>query len=361
MRSATLKRVIKELDDQEGKEGSGSQAETYVHKCVYIRAAKAEAILRSFLGEQKQIIETVARGNNNPNGGGGGNPDGAGGGGKRDFSGGFGGPGGGNGSPQSFREEQPRPATTQRIRAYTVTSDEGTNTVLVNGPPDKIAQAKAVMAKIDVGTVPYKIGLPVLQTYFVKEGNAGDVAKTLLEIHKGNAGIKIAPIGNAQIMILAPPEDQVDIANQINGMRPAASKTELIGLNLLDSARTVETLKGLFPDSKNGAPYLEADPSRNSIIIKGTPEQVVEVKMAIGAIGENPGAQAGGIRIISLEKGSAATLAEAVQRMLSEMRDNPVRVVIPGKGGAPTIDAAQGKRAQARKGPSTENQQRFLR
>ena len=81
-------RIKKELDDQEGKEGSGAQAETYVHKCVYIRAAKAEAILRSFLGEQKQIIETVARGNNGPNGGGG-NPGGpGGGGGKRDFGGG---------------------------------------------------------------------------------------------------------------------------------------------------------------------------------------------------------------------------------------------------------------------------------
>ena len=237
-----------------------------------------------------------------------------------------------------------------------MTSDEGTNTVLVNGPPDKIAQAKAVMAKIDVGTVPYKVGLPVLQTYFVKEGNAGDVAKTLLEIHKGNAGIKIAPIGNAQIMILAPPEDQVDIANQINGMRPAASKTELIGLNLLDSARTVETLKGLFPDSKNGAPYLEADPSRNSIIIKGTPEQVAEVKMAIGAIGENPARRRAAYasfpwkraaRLPWPRRSSACSRRCATIRFASSYR---------ARAACPRLRCPE-----TRKSPAAEKQQRFLR
>jgi general secretion pathway protein D len=307
-----LNRIKRDLDDQETKEASGGQAETYAHRCTYIRARDAEATLRSFLGQQTVIETTVRPGPGGPMGTGG-PPMGS----------------GSTGGAPNGREDRARPATTQKIRSYTVTSDERTNTVFVNGPPDKIAQAKAVMAKLDVGTVPITIGAPVLQTYPVKEGNADALSKTLLEIHKGSAGIKIAPIGNNQIMVLASPEDQLIIAAQINGTRPPASRTELINLTLLDAARTVETLKGLFPDSKNGAPYLEADPSRNVIIVKGTVDQVGEVRLAIGAIGENPSAQGGNMRIITLDKGSAATLAEALQRMLTKMRDNPVTVVAP--------------------------------
>src|SRR5205814_1151652 len=138
-------------------------------------------------------------------------------------------------------------------------------------------------------------------------GNAMAIKDTLLEIHKGNLNIEIAPIGNNQLMVLAPPEDQLVIANQINGTRPPATKTEKIDLTVLDALRTTETLKNMFPEYKNLAPWIEADSSRNAIIVKGTPDQINEVKMAIAAIGENSDAQDGsGRRVISLDKGSAA-------------------------------------------------------
>src|SRR5262245_8187184 len=57
------------------------------------------------------------------------------------------------------RKKQPRPSG--KARAYfpacapsTVTSDERTNTVFVNGTPDKIAQAKVMVKHLDVGNVP---------------------------------------------------------------------------------------------------------------------------------------------------------------------------------------------------------------
>ncbi len=344
---ANIRRIKKELDDQEEKEASGGQAETYTHRCIYIRARDAEATLRGFLGEQNQVIETTRPGSapTTPMSPGGG-------------------PGGQSG-PQNNRDDRGgRSATIQRVRKYTVTSDERTNTVFVNGPPDKIAQAKQVIARLDVGTAPISIGGPVLVTYPVKEGNAEALSKTLNEIHKGSAGIKIAPISNNQLMVLANPEDQMVIANQINGVRPPGTKTELILLTLLDSARTVETLKGLFPDSKNGAPYLEADPSRNAVIVKGTAEQVTDVKLAIGAIGENPAAQGGNMRIISLDKGSAATLADALQRMLQQMRPNPVQVLVPGASADPRLETPKPetpkleapKPEAPRKDPAPKNQ-----
>ncbi len=343
---ANLLRVKQQLDLQEGNEATG-QADTFAHKCIYIRARDAEATLRNFLGEQKTITEvikaptaTTAGGTGSTAGGtgstamsaldqfGGSFGSGGGGGGKK---------GGGGGGMGGMRAD-----SQTRIRSYTVTSDDRTNMVFVNGPPNKISQAKTIMAKLDVGTVPFVAGVPIMQRYTIKEGNAPEVTKALLEMHKGSTSIRIAPINSTTVMVLAPPEDQILIAAQINDTRPPASKTGLIMLTLLDAGRTVDTLKNLFPDSKNGAPYLEADTSRNAVIIKGTDEQVAEVKAAIGAIGENPTIQGGNLRIISLDKGGAATLADAIQRMLKEIRPNSdVRVIVPGSDSSPKKELKQ--------------------
>src|SRR5262249_55547864 len=154
------------------------------------------------------------------------------------------------------------------------------NTVHVNGPPDKIAQAKALMAKLDVGTTPLASGSPVLQRYPIKAANAVDVAKTLSEMYKGQeANVRIAAIGNNQLMVLAYPEVQLDIAQKLDeGWRPLASKFERIVLTFLDSKRTSEILASMFPDSKNGAPFIGEDSGQNVILVKGTQDQIDDVK-----------------------------------------------------------------------------------
>jgi hypothetical protein len=321
---ANIKRIKKELDDQEGQEGT-SQAETFIHPCKFIYAREAERALRDFLGEQKQTVEVVRQ----PGGGGGGpNPMGFGKG-KGGGGGGGGGPNfpGGDGGDGADQFAGRRPASTTRVRSYTVASDERTNTVFVKGPADIISQAKTLMKNIDVGTFPIVLGAPELKTYPVKEGNAQELAKTLKELHKSSFGIKIEPIGNTQIMVLAPPNEQITILSQINGIRPPPSKTESLPLYVLDATKAVDTLQKLFADSKGSALVLEPDPSRNAVIVKGSPDQVAEVKQVLAAIGESKDAQTGATRIISLS-GNAAALAEEIKRAFSELRpENPVKVI----------------------------------
>ncbi|MBI3410657.1 MAG: hypothetical protein HY040_20160 [Planctomycetes bacterium] len=294
--AGNVRRILKVIDDIEDQEKSGLRAETWSHTCKYIRAKEAETKLKEFLGDPKQIVEVLT---------------------------------GGKGKDGETR----KPNT--RMRFYYVTSDEKSNTIHVNGPPDKIAQAKALMAKLDVGTIPLVVpGTPVLQRYPVKAGNAVDVAKTLMEVYKGQeASVRIAPIGNNQLMVLAFPEVQLDIAQKLDeGWRPIASKFERIVLTYLDSKRTSDILASMFPDSKNGAPFIGEDSGQNVIIVKGTQDQIDDVKAAIGAIGESPQAQAGTLRIYRLDKeGSGATMAEALGNMFRQMRpENPLRVVNPG-------------------------------
>src|SRR5262245_16073310 len=83
-----------------------------------------------------------------------------------------------------------------------------------------------------------------------------------------------------------------------------------------------------------GGPYLVSDTLRNAVSGKGTAVQLAEVKTALKALGEG-GLGGGTMRVITLDKGSAATLAEALGRVLPQIRPNPVNVVAPGSEPAP--------------------------
>jgi type II secretory pathway component GspD/PulD (secretin) len=120
---------------------------------------------------------------------------------------------------------------------------------------------------------------------------------------------------------------------------PAASPTaldvELIPLRSLPAVRTAQTLKGMFVGP--GGPYLEADADRRALIVRGTRQQVLEVKAALQALGD--AAAPGTTRIITLERGSALAVAEAVQELIGQARPNPIRVIAPGQLGAPAVRA----------------------
>src|SRR5262249_25664801 len=57
--AGNVKRMLKVIDDIEDQEKTGGRAETWSHKCVYIRAKEAETKLKEFLGDPKQIVEIV--------------------------------------------------------------------------------------------------------------------------------------------------------------------------------------------------------------------------------------------------------------------------------------------------------------
>lgn len=68
-----LRPIVDMVQDIEEKEEKGAQqAQTFTHKCRFIRARDAEATLRNFLGDTKQIIELTRPATTGPGGPGGG-------------------------------------------------------------------------------------------------------------------------------------------------------------------------------------------------------------------------------------------------------------------------------------------------
>ncbi|MFO0967069.1 MAG: secretin N-terminal domain-containing protein [Gemmataceae bacterium] len=309
--AGNLRRILADLDRIENDE---PLTETFTYRCKNIRASDAERILKDALGEGKTIIESTkgpaAVSTPSPEGKGE-RPEGKG------FFFGKGGD-----------RESSRPTTTTKVRVVHITSDDRTNTVIINAKADKIGQAKAILSEIDVPESP--VNRPVLVHYPVS-GNADATIKMLSDLYKPGASLRFWATSASTVSVFASPVEQEKISDIIRGPR-ATTKTEVVGLALLDSTRLAETLIKMFGDTKSGAPYIEADPLRNAIIIKGNPDQVKEVKDAIRAIGENPAAISGSMRIIGLDKGSAATLGTAIEQLFPQMRDNPFKLILPGSG-----------------------------
>jgi type II secretion system protein D len=307
-----LRYIIKVLDSI----GDGEHKnEVLVYECKYIRAKDAEDKLSKLLGAtttEQQQPPVKAPG---------------------PFPGGFGGGFGG-----AFAQpQQPAQPPGKRSKTVTVSSDERTNTVLVSGPPDKIAAARAFLRQLDVGTgdVRYK-GPPLWNNYDVPQGNAEAFVKILTEHFKGYPEIRVYSVGNSRIMALAMPEEQAQIAKILEGGKASPAATQVYSMGSLDAKEAAGWLKAMFGDAKGGAPFIEADPFRNAVVVKGSPEQVKDVKGVIDSIiGDPAAAAAGGVRVINLGEGSAATLAEALKQLFPQVRENPIKVILPGSSLVP--------------------------
>src|SRR5262245_5682989 len=233
-----------------------------------------------------------------------------------------------------------------------VSCDERTNTVFIIAPADKVALGKSTLEKIDVptGDSPKRLDTggqnPRLVTYPVTVGVADAVARTLSDKYRDSRIIQIAAVGNNSIMVWATPNDQFQIAEYIKGVNEGTGAGTTANISVVgDAADVVSKLTKMYGDSEKtqGVPTILADTNTNAVIVKGTAAQVSDVRNSIHIIeGTTPGpAGSGGAaagirsnertRVIYLDKGGAAALAAELEKNLSLLPKNPVRIQVPGQ------------------------------
>jgi type II secretion system protein D len=334
-----LKRIVKLVEESE-TEGNG-ELKTWSHLCKYIKATDAEKTLKEQLGDpigENDRINRPDRGFGQggfPGGGfpGGGFPGGG-------FPGG-GFPGGGNPGADTPRGDRPRAAAqpAKKIRMHYVSSDVGSNKVIVTGPPDIIARAEDLMKTLDVkhgDQEPVITGPPRIVKYAIPSGDAEAIAKALKEAYPPSASLRISASGTNAILVYATPDDQFRIADEIETISKKNSKPELIFLaGNLDAVKLADSISKMMGDPKGGAPFIEADADRNAIFVRGSNEQVKEVRDIIDA--QNPTGRGGVIgdsdtmRVYKLGGSGGAALADLLKELLPQMGNkNPVKIIIPG-------------------------------
>ncbi|QEL14438.1 secretin N-terminal domain-containing protein [Limnoglobus roseus] len=95
-----------------------------------------------------------------------------------------------------------------RTRLIQITANDRTNTIIITGPPDKLATAEKLLKELDAcppGQKEYQPSEPTLKIYAVPPGTAETLARVLNEYHAGSKFVRIAAIpGKDEVMVLAP-------------------------------------------------------------------------------------------------------------------------------------------------------------
>ncbi|MFO0879228.1 MAG: secretin N-terminal domain-containing protein [Gemmataceae bacterium] len=310
---ANLRRIQRTLDAQES--AAGATANQLSYECKYIRASEAERILKDLMGDGRATT------------------------------------GGSTPTTTTTPGTTGRPVSTNK-RLHFITSNERTNTILVTGPADKIAEAEGILKRIDVGTKRVLVGQPELKIYNVAAGSADAIAKTLSEAYKASPTCRISSAGANKLLVYATPEDQIEIAKQVLGTTEKAAGLMAVTIDVgdRDAAEVAKTLTGMLGDTKAGAPYVEALSDKNAIIVRGSDDQISEAKSIVKVIAGNDGgpSPSARVRTFNLDTGSAGVLAEELARVLKQWRKNPIEVIAPD---APATQPIKPKEEEKRTKP----------
>jgi type II secretory pathway component GspD/PulD (secretin) len=204
-----------------------------------------------------------------------------------------------------------------------------------DGAPKK-AQAK--------GKLPAP-GESSLRVYPVPGGHAESLAKLLQKVYPAPK-VRISALGSNQIAVWADPQTHFEIAKQ-RPLTPAV--TSMFPLKNVKAAKIAVTLRSMFSDPKTGGPFIEAETESNTVLVRGTIEQMEEIEAILARL-DRAADRPRNMRVIDLDKGSGATVAEALSLLLPKLRANPVKIVIPGKEG----EAAPPKKLEPEKKDAKE-------
>jgi type II secretion system protein D len=340
-----IRRVMDTLKDIE--ESEKTQSDSYSHVCKYIRARDGEKILRTLMGEPQVVQAPTAAAPAaappmftppaappmfTPPGQPGAPPM---------FTPPMATPT--TPAPTTFPSVPSRPAPVRLSRQFYIASDDAKNLILVKGPPEIIATAKDLIEnRLDKpadGQKPVLVGPPAFKTIAVPDGNAESLAKILESPFPASSTLRITAAGSNSLRVYACPED-LDAIEKLVEQIGKGVKGVLIDVGSLEPAKAATTLLAMFGDAKSGGPYIEAVPDQNGVLIRGSTEQVSEIRAIIDVMngrgpaasgtGAAPAFDAGHTRVITLDSGSGSAVAAELQRLLSQMRANPVHVVTPG-------------------------------
>ena len=238
--------------------------------------------------------------------------------------------------------------------AVKVAIDERTNSLLVTASPQNMKIVEEAVTSIDIpegnGVVNRTTREPYLEVYQLKSADAMEVTKTLNVLYPGTV---VNEDGRARrIHIQATPEQHREISATIARLdgQGGGSQVAVIPLGRLDSYTATASIQQLFLLDGNDAPIIQPHPTGNGLIVRGTAEQVEQIKTLLTQLDPSQGGpfSGGNVRQIPLGGRDPEEFLKALQELWGTSARNPIRTVVPSAGSG-TI--------KAQKIPSLQNEE----
>lgn len=219
-----------------------------------------------------------------------------------------------------------------------ITTDVRTNQLLVSATMAQHTLIDQALKTIDVEAESGAFGpssrKPFLQVYTVSSSDAREVVKTIDALIPG---VVINEDGrNNKIHIMATQEQHEQVTSLIRQMDGVGGSMQMavIPLAKLDPVSATATLRAMFLKDGDTAPTIEADLYGRQIMVRGGPEQVLQIKTLLAQLGEDGNVDRTTpkdtrIRTFILSGRDPEELMPLIQRMWSTNHPQPIRVVTP--------------------------------
>jgi len=225
-----------------------------------------------------------------------------------------------------------------------VSSLESTNTLLVTATPEGLALVEEVLQSIDVPADRSAEEMiastePELRVYGMVSADESEVAKTLDVLMPGV--VVNEDRRQDTIHVFGTPEQHREVQRlmRILDVSEGGSRTvEVIRLQRSNPAAVASFLNELFSnEDRDERPMIQAEIGSRSVIVRGTENQVEEVRAALRQFGEPGSSESIGrnrqVRRVDVGGLDAQTIAEIAERLYSqrasEKDDRGIRVVVP--------------------------------
>jgi len=229
--------------------------------------------------------------------------------------------------------------------AAKVSPDERTSSLLVTATAAQHRIVEDILKATDVPATSAtsdrsRSGQPFLRVYSLQRSDAQEVVKTLDVLMPG---VVVNEDGRSRkIHVHAPQavQDEVErLIRQLDGEGSInGSAVTVISLTTLDPYAAAGTIRSLFAGDGDDAPVVEADSYGRRLMVRGTADQVAQVKTLLAELGEDGTGRAGSnystgpVRTIPLGGRDPEELLPLLQRLWETSGDAPLRVVPASPG-----------------------------
>lgn len=251
---------------------------------------------------------------------------------------------GNDGQPQPQPGQPGMPIPNSGQNQMQIAIDSRTGSLLVTAKAEEMALVEQAIKSIDVeGAKGGGNGQPQLEVFPLQTADTRAVVEMLNTLIPG---MRITEDSKARrVSVYAGPTElaQVrEIVKQLDGS--AGDNASVIPLRRLDPVAAAQSLKSLFGGNRSDGPSIEADAQGRRILVRGSSDQVAQVRTILSQMGEDGtssgGGTGGGLRTISLGGRDAQQVLSLLQELWPKDEGNPIRVVVPSAI-SPTMDGAR--------------------
>ncbi|MGE5193535.1 MAG: secretin N-terminal domain-containing protein, partial [Deltaproteobacteria bacterium] len=241
----------------------------------------------------------------------------------------------------------------QGASRMTLTIDPRQNTLLVTCSVEDMRRVEEVIKTIDVEVSADARGdylrgdnVPQLEVYPLENADPAVVAEVLYLTVPGLVVRDDAKTRGVIVYATRTEQQQVrNIVKQLDGQ--VGDSIASLQLRHWDAAAAATSLKALFESTKVDPPTIEADSNGRRLMVRGTPDQVSQIKRLLADMGEDGSVAApstsgtGPVRSILPQGRSAAEILAIVKQIYPDTENSSIRIVEPSAIGVPSFQLRQ--------------------